>query len=59
MKIRLKKKEIVVFLIYYRGRGRAAGNGARVWVCEERRIMGMIGMGDESGYRNLCLGGFG
>ena len=59
MKIRLKKKEIVIFLIYYRGRGRAAGDGARVWVCDERISMGVIGMGDERRYLGVCLDGFG
>ena len=59
MKIRLQKKERVIFLIYYRGRGRAVGDGACVWVCDERISMGVIGMGDERRYLDVCLDGFG
>ena len=40
-----EKKEIVVFSIYYRGRGRAVGDGARTWVREKGKSMGNVGRG--------------
>ena len=42
MKSRPKKKEIVVFYIYYRGRGRAVGDGARTRVRETGKSMGNV-----------------
>ena len=58
MKSRPKKKEIVVFYIYYRGRGRAVGDGARTRVREKGKSMGNVGRGGERRYLGVCSDGF-
>ena len=58
MKSRPKKKEIVVFYIYYRGRGRAVGDGARTRVRETGKSMGNVGRGGERRYLGVCSDGF-
>ena len=58
MKSRPKKKEIVVFYIYYRGRGRAVGDSARTRVREKgksgkkrsKKCVGVTGAVDGSGF---------
>ena len=59
MKSRPKKKEIVVFYIYYRGRGRAVGDGARTRVRETGKSMGNVGRGGERRYLGVCSDGSG
>ena len=58
MRRRPKKKEIVVFYIYYRGRGRAVGSGARTRVREKGKSMGNVGRGGERRYLGVCSDGF-
>ena len=58
MKSRPKEKEIVVFYIYYRGRGRAVGDGARTRVREKGKSMGNVGRGGERRYLGVCSDGF-
>ena len=58
MRSRPKKKEIVVFYIYYRGRGRAVGDGARTRVRETGKSMGNVGRGGERRYLGVCSDGF-